>query len=91
MKHLKQYVDQKNFWLELRNIQIMDAAKLDLKQIQHLYEDIMCDLSSENLCCDGELRGAALKKKTAMLNSAMRELLIEADRHGVSINERFWA
>lgn len=91
MKNLKQYVDQRNFWLELKNKPIMDATNLSAKQIQDLFESLQCDLSPENLCCDGELRGVALKRKSNMLNGALRELRKEADRRGVAIKENFWA
>ena len=91
MRNLKAYVDQKNFWNQFAKRPLLDAANLTPAQIQDLFESIQCDLSPENLCCDGELRGAALKKKTAMINGAVRELRAEADRRGVDINECFWA
>lgn len=68
----------------------MDASALTPTQIRDLFESLQCDLSPENLCCDGELRGVALKRKSAMLNGALRELLREADRRNVCINERSW-
>lgn len=91
MKHLLDYVEQKNVWNRYARRQLIDAANLTSAQIQELYESIQCDLSPENLCCDGELRGAALRKKTTMINGALRELLSEADRRGIQINEPFWA
>lgn len=90
MKNLRRYVEQKNFWVRFRNQSPMDASALTPTQIRDLFESLQCDLSPENLCCDGELRGVALKRKSAMLNGALRELLREADRRNVCINERSW-
>ena len=42
---------------------------------QRLLRRLECDLSPENLCCDGELRGEALAKKTSFLRKALAELL----------------
>jgi len=89
MRNLEAYVEQKNFWNRIAKRPLIDAANLTRFQIQEMYESIQCDLSPENLCCDGELRGAALRKKTAMLNGALRELRLEADRRGVCINDCF--
>lgn len=74
MKNLKQYVDQKNFWNDLMKRPLIDIKNMTPKQVRSLLEDLECDLSPENLCCDGELRGAALQKKARMLNGAKREL-----------------
>lgn len=91
MKNLRRYVEQKNFWIRIRNQSPMDASSLTPTQVQDLFESLQCDLSPENLCCDGELRGAALQRKSSMLNGALRELRIEADRRNICINERSWA
>ena len=74
MLNLKQYVDQKNFWNRIAKRPLMDAESLTREQIVYLLDCLECDLSPENLCCDGELRGAALRKKERMLHGAKREL-----------------
>jgi hypothetical protein len=91
MRYLTAYIDQKNVWNRYTNRSILDATNLTPRQMQDLYESLRCDLSPENLCCDGELRGVALKRKSAMLNGALRELLREADLRNVYINEHIWA
>ena len=74
MLHLKQYVDQKNFWNRLAKRPVMEVDSLTRDQIGYLLDCIECDLSPENLCCDGELRGPALRKKERMLLGAKRKL-----------------
>lgn len=44
------------------------AHKLELAQ------KLLGALSPENLCCDGELRGAKLRAKATLLNNAKRDL-----------------
>jgi hypothetical protein len=48
----------------------LDSAA-DRKQIA---EGLECDLSPENLTCDGELRGAALQRRVRFLNACVKEL-----------------
>jgi hypothetical protein len=73
MKHLKQYVDQKNRWDT-----IFGAPALDLtnpQDRQRIAENIDSDLSPENLTCDGELPRAQVRARYTMLTNAARELL----------------
>ena len=74
MKYLRQYIEQKNYWNKLTKRSLMDPDRLTNDDVQELLSSIECDLSPENLCCDGELRGAALQKKTRMLHGALRDL-----------------
>jgi hypothetical protein len=73
--NISRYVDRKNAWanvfgekdrIDLRNLTKAEKAKL--------LESLDCDLSPENLCCDGELHGVALVNKAAYLNAAKTEL-----------------
>lgn len=75
MKYLTQYIDQQNRYAAFFNSKNkFDVANLTRREINELLERLEGDLSPENLCCDGELRGAALQKKATMLNGAKREL-----------------
>jgi hypothetical protein len=73
-KHLKDYVDQKNWVRRMFKRPELDVSNLSAQDVQDLLESIEGDLSPENLCCDGELRGAALRRKAAMINGARTEL-----------------
>lgn len=74
-KYLTQYIEQKNFIRSLFKQTQIDAANISPKEARELLDALEGDLSPENLCCDGELRGAPLRAKTKMLNEAKKALL----------------
>lgn len=74
-KYLAQYVFQKNMWNRVFNKPEIDLTNISPAQARDLLDSLECDLSPENLCCDGELRGAALRNKAKMLNEAKQALL----------------
>jgi len=41
---------------------------------QRIADRLECDLSPENLTCDGELRGAELQRRAKYLNACVKEL-----------------
>ena len=51
-----------------------DTSQLTAAHKQQLAQSLLSALSPENLCCDGELRGAKLIQKAAMLNKAKADL-----------------
>ena len=51
-----------------------DTKALTLEHKKELAQLLLSALSPENLCCDGELRGAKLRAKTALLNAAKSDL-----------------
>ena len=72
MKNLQQYVDQTNRWGA-----IFGAMPLDINDPldrQKIASKIDCDLSPENLTCDGEATMAQVRAKSKLLNAAAREL-----------------
>lgn len=72
--YLDMYIESKNKWRRVFNQPELVRATLTPKQARDLLDEIECDLSPENLTCDGELRGAALIKKTKMLRGALAAL-----------------
>lgn len=72
MSYLKQYVVERNALNKMfkRPTLTINSPK-DRATIRQLLE---CDLSPENLCCDGELRGAPLRAKSRKLFGALDEL-----------------
>ena len=74
-KYLTQYIEQKNFIRSLFNQSEIDPANISPKEARELLDSLEGDLSPENLCCDGELRGAPLRAKTKMLTEAKKALL----------------
>lgn len=74
MTNLTKYVDMQNGWGAMCGSEPMDLSKLDNALAQKLYNMLEGDLSPENLCCDGELPPAQVRKKARMLNGAVAEL-----------------
>lgn len=48
---------------------------------KELADALACALSPENLCCDGELRGAKLHAKARLLNGAKADLVAMGVTH----------
>lgn len=72
MKALQAYVDQKNKWNKL-----FKGAQFDLstaKGRQRVADSLDCDLSPENLTCDGELPRSQVQARYKALTSAARDL-----------------
>ena len=70
---IEQYVEQKNSWGKIfgsKPLSLLSAADR-----QKIANSLDADLSPENLTCDGEVRGAALRQKAAYLNRCVEELL----------------
>lgn len=73
-KHLTNYVESKNRIRRLFGDAELDVNNLSTQNVQDLLASIEGDLSPENLTCDGELRGAKLRAKQAMILGARNEL-----------------
>jgi hypothetical protein len=69
---IEQYVDQKNKWITMFGKP--GLSLLNKSDRQKIADSLDADLSPENLTCDGELRGAELKKRYNFLTKAATEL-----------------
>ena len=72
MQNIKAYVESKNKWN-----QIFGSKQYDLNNAadrQEIAEAIDCELSPENLTCDGELSRAQVQARYKKLITAAREL-----------------
>jgi hypothetical protein len=70
---LEQYVEHKNKWRAIFNQKPLSL--LNAQDRQTLANSIDSELSPENLTCDGELRGSAVRDKARYLNRCAEELL----------------
>ena len=70
---LEAYVENKNKWSKIFNGR--QYSLLNKEDRQAIANSIDADLSPENLTCDGEVRGAALREKYAYLTRCAEELL----------------
>lgn len=73
-RYLTQYVEQKNFWRTHFGKPAIDPANISPREARELLDALDNELSPENLCCDGELRGAALQAKKLRLTEAKKAL-----------------
>lgn len=69
---LKAYVGERNFMAELFKKPAIDLTKK--ADLLSLLEQIECDLSPENLTCDGELSRSAVNAKYRRLMGAQAEV-----------------
>jgi len=70
---LEQYVENKNKWRAIfkeRPLSLLNQADR-----QTIANSIDSEMSPENLTCDGELRGSAVRDKARYLNRCAEELL----------------
>jgi len=70
---LEQYVDQKNRWGAIFGKPALSL--LNAKDRQTIANSLDADLSPENLTCDGEIRGQALRNKQNYLIRCANELV----------------
>lgn len=73
MKNLKAYIDQQNQWNAIFGTAPMNFP-LSQKDVDNLARDIDCQLSPENLHCDGEISVAEANRKYLKLEKIYREL-----------------
>lgn len=69
---LEAYVERKNRWSKLFNGK--QLSLLNSKDRQAIAESLDCDLSPENLTCDGELSRSQVQAKYRELTRAVAEL-----------------
>ena len=79
MKNLQTYIERKNAYASIfarpgTVIRMLDINNLTRSDMEYLASCLDGDLSPENLCCDGELRGPRLIKKAKYLNACVKEL-----------------
>jgi len=73
MKNLKAYVDNKNSWNAIFGMAPMD---INCDQDRHqIAQTLDCELSPENLHCDGEISQAAAMRKLRNLKRVCKELI----------------
>jgi hypothetical protein len=76
MKNLIAYVKQHNDMCDIFSAYgtRMDPHNLTDANLVELQNKLDIDLSPENLACDGELQGIALRRKAKMLRKTQQEL-----------------
>lgn len=73
MKTIQKYVDDKNLWNKLCGSRLLSLDSAEDRQ--KIAQSLDCDLSPENLTCDGELSRSAVQAKHRYLATAAKELM----------------
>jgi len=73
---LQRYIQQRNRITKAFSPRerLLDIDELTREDMRRLAQYLATDLAPEALTCDGELRGASLAAKRALLNQAVTEL-----------------
>jgi hypothetical protein len=76
--NLYKYVQRRNAWEAIfdEKAKRIDLRMLTTKQRTTLLNSIECDLSPENLCCDGEASPQYVRERSKFLNAARAELAL---------------
>lgn len=76
MSPLEAYIKKQNDWRMACSADAkIQEMPITSKQAQIVIESLECDLSPENLTCDGELTGRALQDKGIKLSNAYNEAI----------------
>ncbi len=73
MTALELYIKTKNSYSAIFNGAVISYPPSG-DEVAYLFDALECDLSPENLTCDGEIRGATLNRKAKHLNASLTEL-----------------
>ena len=80
-KRFQEYVDRKNMWGR-KNI----TFPLKQEDVDYLLGALSCDLSPENLTCDGELAPAMVRSRYNKLSGVVKDLEGYAKKNGLRFN-----
>ena len=70
MKNLSAYVQQKNAWNAIFGHKPLTLKEADAKKIAEMID---CDLSPENISCDGELSISKIRARRAQMDRVATE------------------
>jgi hypothetical protein len=73
ISNLEQYVERKNSWARIFNNKHLSL--LNAKDRQSIANSIDCDMSPENLTCDGELPASQVRARVKFLSRCAEQLL----------------
>ena len=74
MSHLAAYIERQNAWARIFNEIELNVKNLDHAAAQKLADKLCCDLSPENLTCDGELDRYQVQQRATQYRGALKEL-----------------
>ncbi len=77
MRYLTQYLDQRfNFWrVNIDRKPAITVQNMTAEDADRIAESLVCDMSPENVSCDGELSAAQVRARVRLYQNAASELL----------------
>lgn len=87
---LKAYVEKKNQWRAIFGDAVIQWP-LSQSAVDELAESIDCELSPENLTCDGELSRAQVRARYRELTGAFNDLKEYADQYSMTLPQTYEA
>ena len=85
MKALKKYIDQRNHWGAFFQQTPINFNKMNQADINSIAEALDCDLSPENLHCDGEISVAEANAKGNRLMHVVDDLEAYCTKNGFNM------
>ena len=89
MKALKDYIDGKNQWDTIFGKSPSYTFPLSQKMVDDLCESLDCDLSPENLHCDGEISAVQANKKYRFYNKVADDIADYTWKNGLVMRELY--
>lgn len=77
MRYLDQYLDQRvNFWrVQVDKKPAITASSMTLSDANDIAEKLVCDMSPENISCDGELSRTEVRARYRLYQNAASDLI----------------
>jgi hypothetical protein len=88
MRNLTKFVDDRNNWRSIFG-NAPHTFPLTQADVTELTETIDCDLSPENLTCDGEMPAAQVRARAKLLHGAAADLAKYATENGFTQPETY--
>lgn len=89
MRNLKAFCEQQNFWRRLSGKPDYDINNLTQADVNDIVETLDCNMSPENLCCDGEISGAQIARRRRMFTGAYTEISKLAANKGYTLPQTY--
>ena len=89
MKALKEYIDTKNRWDTIFGKAPTYTFPLTQNMVDELCSSLDCDLSPENLHCDGEISAAQANKKYRFYNKVADDIADYTWKNGLVMRELY--
>ena len=85
-KRFQDYINEKNLWANITKKGLIEFP-LTQGNVDKLVDSLGCDLSPENLHCDGEISVTAARARGRKLMGVFKDINTYADKNGLHVPE----